>query len=72
MEVGPGGCVIGYGVLGRSKARISVLLGGAVGLGLCLLLLQPSVALAASFTDDTSLNDHPLRPADEHRSAAPL
>ena len=72
MEVGPGGCVIGYGVLGRSKGRISVLLGGAVGLGLCLLLLQPSVALAASSTDDTSLNDHPLRPADTASPQATL
>lgn len=72
MGVGPRDRVIGCRVLGRSDGRTSVLLGGAVGLGPCLLLLRPSASLAASSTDDTSLNGHPLRPPDTASPQATL
>jgi MscS family membrane protein len=72
MEVGLRGVVIGCCVVERSKGRTLVLLSGWVALGLCLLLLLPSLPLAASSTDDTSLNGHPLRPSDTTSPQATL
>lgn len=72
MEVGLRGVMIGCGVVGRSKGRTSVLLTGAIGLGLCLLLLLPWRTMAASSTDNTSPNGYPLRPSDTTSPRATL
>lgn len=63
---------MGCGLNGRAKGRTLVRLSGWVALGLCLLLLLPSLALAASTTDDTSLNGYPLRPSDTTSPQATL
>jgi MscS family membrane protein len=72
MELGLRAVVIECGLNGHSKGRTSVLLSRWVALGLCLLLLLPSLVLAASSTDDTGLNGYLLRPTDTTSPRATL